>query len=35
MDYKVMITSDAEEDLDRFIRYLLFKKEIKSDNHPQ
>ena len=30
MDYKVMITSDAEEDLDRFIRYLLFKKKIKS-----
>ena len=26
MDYKVVITSDAEEDLDRFVRYLLFEK---------
>ena len=30
MDYKVMITSDAEEDLDRFIRYLLFKKKNRQ-----
>ena len=29
MEYKVVITSDAEADLDGFIRYLLFEK--KSD----
>lgn len=27
MDYEVVITSDAEEDLDRFIKYLLFEKK--------
>ena len=27
MDYNVVLTSDAEEDLDRFIRYLLFEKK--------
>ena len=27
MDYRVVITSDAEEDLDSFIRYLLFEKQ--------
>ena len=27
MEYKVVITSDAEEDLDRFVRYLLFIKQ--------
>ena len=26
MEYKVVLTTDAEEDLDRFIRYLLFRK---------
>ena len=26
MDYKVVITSDAEEDLERFIRYLVLEK---------
>ena len=26
MDYKVVITEDAEADLDAFIRYLLFEK---------
>ena len=26
MDYKVVMTADAEEDLDRFISYLLFEK---------
>ena len=26
MEYKVVITTDAEEDLDKFIRYLLFEK---------
>ncbi len=29
MEYKVVITSDAEEDLDGFLRYLLLEK--KSD----
>jgi len=27
MVYKVVMTTDAEEDLDRFIRYLLFEKQ--------
>ena len=27
MEYKVVITSDAEEDLERFVRYLLFEKK--------
>ncbi len=27
MEYKVVMTLDAEEDLDRFIRYLLFAKQ--------
>ncbi len=27
MDYKVIITEDAEEDLDRFVQYLLFEKK--------
>ena len=27
MDYKVVITADAEEDLDRYVRYLLFEKK--------
>ena len=27
MDYKVLITTDAEEDLERIIRYLLFEKQ--------
>ncbi|GEM_PF-6880578 len=26
MDYKVVITYDAEADLDEFIRYLLFEQ---------
>ena len=26
MIYKVLVTKDAENDLDRFIRYLLFEK---------
>lgn len=26
MDYKVIIMEDAEQDLDRFVRYLLFEK---------
>ena len=30
MDYKVVITSDAERDLNEHIRYLLFEK-----NNPQ
>ncbi len=27
MVYKVVVTSDAEEDLDRLLRYLLFEKK--------
>lgn len=27
MDYRIVVTSEAEEDLDRFIKYLLFEKE--------
>lgn len=27
MDYKVVVTRDAQEDLDRFIKYLIFEKE--------
>ena len=26
MDYKVIIAEDAQEDMDRFVRYLLFEK---------
>lgn len=27
MAYNVVVTSDAEKDLDKFIRYLLFEKK--------
>ena len=27
MDYKVIITEDAEADMDKFVRYLLFEKK--------
>ena len=27
MDYKVVITKDAEDDLDRFAKYLIFEKK--------
>ncbi len=27
MDYKVVITKDAEDDLDRFVKYLIFEKK--------
>lgn len=27
MDYKVVVTRDAEEDLDGFIKYLIFEKK--------
>ena len=27
MDFKVVVTKDAENDLERFIRYLLYEKE--------
>lgn len=30
MDYKVVITEDAEEDLDRYVRYLLFEKKSRQ-----
>ena len=27
MDYKVVVTTDAEEDLERFVKYLIFEKK--------
>ena len=30
MDYKVLITSDAEADLEGFIRYLLYEKRSEQ-----
>ncbi len=27
MDYEVVVTKDAEEDLERFIKYLIFEKD--------
>ena len=27
MDYKVLVSEDAERDLDNFVRYLLYEKE--------
>ena len=27
MDYKVFVTSEAEEDLNRYVQYLLFEKK--------
>ena len=30
MEYKVVITSDAEEDLDRMIRYLIIEKQNRQ-----
>lgn len=27
MEYKVIVTADAEEDLNQYIRYLLFEKK--------
>ena len=27
MDYKVVVTKDAEDDLDRFVKYLIFEKK--------
>lgn len=29
MDYKVVVTRDAEEDLERFIKYLLIEKKVR------
>lgn len=31
MDYKIVLMRDAEEDLDRFITYLLFEKNSEQD----
>ena len=28
MDYKVVVTAEAEEDLNQFIQYLLFARKI-------
>lgn len=30
MDYKVVVTEDAEEDLERFIKYLLYEKRSEQ-----
>lgn len=30
MVYKVVLTSDAEEDLNQFIRYLLYEKKSEQ-----
>lgn len=30
MDYKVVTTKDAEEDLERFIQYLMIEKESRQ-----
>ena len=30
MDYKIVLMKDAEEDFDRFIAYLLFKKKSRQ-----
>ena len=30
MDYKIVLMRDAEEDLDRFITYLLFEKKSEQ-----
>lgn len=30
MDYKIVVTEDAEADLDRYISYLLFGKKNKQ-----
>lgn len=30
MDYKIVLMKDAEEDLDRFINYLLFEKQSEQ-----
>ena len=27
MDYRIVVTKDAEEDLDRYVKYLIFKKK--------
>lgn len=31
MDYKIVLMQNAEEDLDRFITYLLFEKKSEQD----
>lgn len=31
MDYEVVITEDAEEDLNQFVRYLLFVKKSEQE----
>ena len=30
MDYKIVLTRDVEENLDRFITYLLFEKKSEQ-----
>ena len=31
MDYKIILMRDAEEDLDRFVTYLLFEKKSEYE----
>lgn len=31
MEYKVVITADAEEDLNQYIRYLLMVKKVLQE----
>ena len=30
MDYKIVMSKDAEEDIDRFVTYLLFEKKSEQ-----
>lgn len=30
MEYKIVVTADAEEDLNRYLRYLLFEKNSEQ-----
>lgn len=33
MDYSIVVTNDAEDDLNRVIQYLLFEKKSKQAKH--
>ena len=35
MDYKVVVTAEAEEDLNQFVKYLLFAKKNKHAHELQ
>lgn len=32
MDYRIVVTKDAEDDLDRFVRYLIVGNVVYIDN---